>query len=43
MRGVLGCRLAQLSIVRGASTRQKHLVVKDMPPEAIFAKIQAGL
>lgn len=43
MRGILGVRSGQLSIVRGESTRQKTLLVQGMKPEVIFERLEASL
>lgn len=43
MRGILGVRSGQLSIVRGESTRQKTLVVQGMTPQIIFERLEASL
>lgn len=43
MRGILGVRSGQLSIVRGDSTRQKTLLVQGMSPTVIFERLEASL
>ena len=43
MRGLLGVRLGQLSIVRGESTRQKLLLVQGLSPDAVFEKLESSL
>lgn len=43
MRSVLGVRLAQLTLVRGESTRHKLLLVQNMTPEQAFDKLQQAL
>lgn len=43
MRAVLGVRLGQLSLVRGASTRHKLLVVQGLPPSTVFHKVRASM
>ena len=43
MRGILGVRSGQLSIVRGESTRQKMLLVQGMTPQVIFERLEASL
>ena len=41
VRGILGVRLSQLSVMRGESTRHKLVLVKDVPPATVFDKLQA--
>ena len=41
VRGILGVRLSQLSVMRGESTRHKLVLVKDMVPATAFDKLQA--
>ena len=43
MRVLLGGRQGQLSLLRGATARQKVLVVQGLTPEAIFEKLEASL
>lgn len=43
LRGVLGVRLGQLSLMRGESTRHKLVTVKELVPAAVFDKLQAQL
>ena len=43
MRTILACRLGQLSLVRGNSTRHKKLLVSNMTPEQVFDKLRATL
>ena len=43
LRGVLGVRLGQLSLMRGESTRHKLVTVKELAPAAVFEKLQAQL
>jgi hypothetical protein len=43
MRTILACRLGQLSLVRGDSTRHKKLLVSNMTPEQVFDKLRATL
>ncbi|BDA44464.1 probable UPF0428 protein CXorf56 homolog at N-terminal half [Coccomyxa sp. Obi] len=43
LRGVLGVRLGQLSLMRGESTRHKLVTVKELAPAAVFDKLQAQL
>lgn len=43
MREILGVRLGQLSLGRGESTRHKLLIVKDMTPIFVFAKLQEAM
>eukprot|EP00884_Botryococcus_braunii_P012205 jgi/Botrbrau1/20986/Bobra.0144s0005.1 len=43
MRAVLGVRLGQLSLLRGASTRHKLLVVEGHSPATVFHKVQATM
>lgn len=43
MRAILACRLGQLSLVRGESTRHKKLLVSDTSPEQVFDKLRATL
>ena len=41
VRGILGSRLSQLSVMRGESTRHKLVLVKDVAPATVFDKLQA--
>jgi len=41
VRGILGVRLSQLSVMRGESTRHKLVLVKDVPPAPVFDKLQS--
>lgn len=43
MRGLLGTRSGQLSVVRGESTRQKIMMVQGMSPQDIFERLEASL
>jgi len=43
MRAILACRLGQLSLVRGDTTRNKKLLVTEMSPEQVFDKLRAAL
>ena len=41
VRGILGVRLSQLSVMRGESTRHKLVLVKAVAPATVFDKLQA--
>lgn len=43
MRGLLGTRSGQISVVRGESTRQKIMWVQGMSPQDIFERLEASL
>ena len=43
MRGLLGTRSGQLSVVRGESTRQKIMMVQGMSAQDIFERLEASL
>lgn len=43
LRGVFGCRLGQLSLKRGESTRHKVLLVEGMTPDAVYTKLQLSV
>jgi uncharacterized protein YggU (UPF0235/DUF167 family) len=43
MRTILGVRLSQLTIEKGASPRHKHLIIYGMLPESVFEKFNQAL